>query len=421
MSPSATLNQSETMPSSAALAPNGIFRETPEGKELDLMAVAILLLRGKRAILICAVSALLLTALIVFLLIRPTYTGKAMFDPPQTSPGAGLGQLANQLGSLNALSALGGSGLKSPGDIYVGILGSRTIADDLIKQFDLQQVYRKKKLSDAEEKLKDNSKFVAGKDTLVTISVEDHDPKRAADLANGYLADLRAQNGRLALTEASQRRLFFQQQLESEKNALADAEVDLKKTQEQTGIISPNDQSRAVIGAIEQTHAQITAREVELSSLQQSTTEQNPEVIRLQAQISNLRQQLQKLENGREEQQPGNVQFPTAKVPELELEYVRTYREVKYHELLFGLIAKQFEAARLEESHEAPVLQVIDYAVVPDKKSGPPRALLLIAGLFAGALIGSAWVLWKHFVRQLKATPGGSARFDALREAIRGR
>lgn len=412
MSPGTTLNHPETASASAAVSLRSLFRETPEGKELDLLAAAMLLARAKKTILAITAAAGLITAFIVIVLIKPTYTAEAVFLPPQTSPGSGMAQLASQLGSMNALSALGG-GLKSPGDIYVGILGSRTVADDLVKQFDLERVYGKRRLSDTEKKLKSRSKFVAWKDTLVTITVEDHNPKRAADIANAYLAELSAQNGRLALTGAAQRRLFFEQQLEREKDALADAEVALKRTQEKTGIISPGDQSRAAIGAIEQTHAEITAREVELSSLKQSTTDQNPDVIRIEAEIADLQEHLQKLQNGRETQQPGNVQPPMARVPELQLEYVRQAREVKYHEVLFDLLARQYEAAKLDESREAPLLQVVDYAVVPDKKSGPPRTLLTIAGLFAGFLIGCGWVLGRYFIDELKAAPGSAARLDA--------
>jgi uncharacterized protein involved in exopolysaccharide biosynthesis len=417
MSQEARLNQPETATVSAAAQGTGIFRNTPDGQELDLMEVTILLLQNKKTILKFIAAAVLLTAILVFFVMKPTYTAEAVFLPPQTPPGSGLAQFASQLGSMTALTALSG-GLKSPGDIYIGILGSRTIADSLIKQFDLQKTYKTRRLSDTEKKLKRHSKFVAGKDTLVTISVEDHNPKRAADMANAYMSNLSEQNGRLALTLASQRRLFFEQQLVQEKDALANAEVELKKTEEQTGVISPSDQSRVAIGAIEQTRAQITAREIELSALKQSTTDQNPDVIRLQAEIDSLQQQLQNLQNGQEARQPGNINLPTAKVPELELEYVRKEREVKYHEVLFDLLAKQYEAARMDESREAPLLQVVDYAVIPDKRSGPPRTLLLIAGFFAGALVGSIWVLWKHFMNQLRKTPAGAARLHALHDAI---
>lgn len=391
MPPGTTLNQAETRSSPTAVSTSKLLRSTPEGRELDLMAVTAVLLRKKRILLLFASVTALLVAITVFFLIRPTYTAKAVFLPPQTAPGTSMEQLASQLGSMSVLGTL--SGLKSPGDVYVGILGSRTIADDLIKQFGLQNAYKAKRLSDAEEDLKKHSNFEAGKDGLVTISVEDHDPKRAAAIANGYLDELTTQNGRLALTGASQRRLFFEQQMQNEEHALSDAEVALKKMEEQTGIIAPLDQSRAAINAIEQTRAQITTREIELSALAQSNTEQNPDVIRIRAEIAALQKQLKTLQDGQEKNRPGNVQHPTAKVPALELEYVRKARDVAYHEVLFNMLAKQYEAARLDESRDAPVLQVIDRAVVPDKKSGPHRIILTAAGFLIGAMIGCIWIL----------------------------
>jgi uncharacterized protein involved in exopolysaccharide biosynthesis len=401
MSEDVYINPSEPASDSAKPQAPPIFRHSPDGAEIDLMVVAILLFGRWRKILTCSVAAALLTVGIVFFVIRPTYTAKAVFLPPETSPGSGMAELASQLGSMSPLGLLSG-GLKGSGGVYTGILGSRTIADDLIKQFNLQKVYGTKLLSDTEKKLKKNSSFTVGKDTLVTIAVKDHDRERAAALANAYLSQLTAANGRLALTGASQRRLFFQQQLEREKDALEDAEVALQKTQEKTGIISPTDQSRVMITAIEQTRAQIAADEVELSALQQSTTNQNPDVIRLRAEMAGLQEQLEKQENGRQSHRPGSIQPPTAKVPALELEYVRKAREVKYHEALFNILARQYEAARLAEARQSPVLQVVDQAVVPDKKSGPPRLLLTIAGFFVGGMVGCFWVLWSEFSREWK-------------------
>ena len=330
-----------------------------------------------------------------------------------------MSQLTSQLGSLGAIGGL--AGLKSPGDVYLGILGSRTIADELIERFDLQKIYKTKKLSDTEKMLKSSSKFVLGKDTLVTISVEDHDPKRAADLANGYLDALHAQNGRLALTEAAQRRLFFEQQLEREKNALADAEVDLKKTQEQTGLIIPASQAQVQIEEMSQIRAQIASHQVELAALRQGATDQNPQVVRLQTQITGLEQELQKLQSDPSQHQLGSVQLSTAKVPELALEYVRKQREVKYQEVLFQLIARQYEAARLDESREAPLLQVVDRATVPDRKSGLPRTLLLLAGFILGAFAGASWVILRKFINTLQQDPLKAAQIESLRQAALSR
>jgi tyrosine-protein kinase Etk/Wzc len=384
-------------------------------QEIDLLEVMTLLARGKKTILKFILVTVALAALLVFVVMRPMYTAEAIFLPPQSAPGSATSQLASQLGSLGSLGSLGG--LKNPGDIYLGILGSRTIADELIQRFELQKVYKIAKVSDTEKKLKARSTFVSGKDTLITISVADHDPKRAADLANAYLEALYEQNGRLALTEASQRRLFFEEQLERQKNALADAEVELKKTQEQTGLIAPLGQAQVEIDAIAEVRAQISSRQIQLSALKQAATNQNPEVIRLQTEIDGLEQQLQKLQNDSGARQSGNVLQATGKVPALALEYVRKQREVKYRELLFELIARQYESARLDESREAPLLQVVDRAVIPDKKSGPLRGLILFASCLLGAFFGVTWVILRGFIETLQRDPARAAKLEALRQA----
>jgi len=389
------------------------FADTSAEDGIDLIQVVLLLSRNKKTILRFTVATTVLTVLIVFFVLKPTYTANAVFLPPQSSPGSAMSQLAGQLGSLGAIGALGG--LKNPGDVYIGILGSRTIADTLIKRFDLQSVYKTKRLSDTETALKNSSKFVSGKDSLVTISVVDSDPRRAASLANGYLDALYEQNGRLALTESGQRRVFFEQQLAREKDALADAEVELKRTQEQTGIIAPLGQTEAAIEAMQQLRAQITSRQVELSVLQQGATDRNPAVVRTQTEIERLQEQLRKLENDSSQRTPGSVQAPTAKVPELALEYIRKQREVKYHETLFELLARQYESARLDESREAPLLQVVDKAIVPDKKSGPHRALLTLAGMFLGFIAGALWVIFRAALKNLKSP---KANMKAHRERM---
>jgi tyrosine-protein kinase Etk/Wzc len=390
-----------------------------EEHEVDVLAVTAMLLRGKWTILRFMLVMLVLTAIVVYGLMSPMYTAEAIFLPPQTPPGSSMSQIATQVGSLGALGAL--SGLKTPNDIYLGLLNSRTVADSLVRRFDLQNVYKTKRLSSAIKKLEGRSTFATGKNTLITVSVQDHDPKRAADLTNGYLDALRDQNGRLALTEAAQRRLFFEQQLEREKNSLADAEVEMRKTQEKTGLIAPYGQAQAEIQTTAELRAEITSRQVALAALQQGATEQNPQVIRLQSEISGLQRELARLQNDQSKQQPGNIQLPTAKVPGLALEFVRKQREVKYHEVLFELIAKQYEAARLDESRDAPVLQVVDRAVVPDKKSGPPRLLAMIGALLFGAIMGSIWVLVKQYLASSQQDPVRAARLRELRYAATSR
>jgi capsule polysaccharide export protein KpsE/RkpR len=304
-------------------------------------------------------------------------------------------------------AALGG--LRDPSLIYIGILGSRTVADDLIKKFDLAKVYKTKKLSQTERALKSRSKFVSGKDTIISIDVEDHDPQRAANLANAYLAALGQVNDRIAITEGSQKRLFFEKQLEKEKDALADAEVDLARSQEKTGMIQPVGQAQLQMETIAQTQAEIASREVQLAALSEGATDQNPEVIRLRTAIGGLRAQLQRLENASGPSSPGNIQVPTSKVPELGLIYLRKARDVKYHEALYELLLRQYEAAKLDEARSAPLVQVVDTAVVPDTKSGPARVLLTLLAALLGAVIGTVRVFF------LYAAQSVSRRKDYMR------
>ena len=204
----------------------------------------------------------------------------------------------------------------------------------------------------------------------------------------------------MALSQSSQRRLFFGEQLAKEKDDLEDAEVELKKTEEQSGLIAPTGQTEAEITTIAETQAQIAVREVQLAALRQSATEQNPEMIRLRSEIDDLQGQLLRLQKG-----GGNRSgaIPTAKVPELQLDYVRKDREVKYHEALFDMLSRQYEAARLDEARDAPVLQVLDPASYPDMKSAPKRLYYMLGGLLFGLIASCFWVLVRDRLQALRA------------------
>lgn len=393
-------------------------------QEFGLLDIVHIFLSQKRVVLGCALVFAVVATLVVFL-VRPTFTARATFlPPPQPTSGSAmlLGQLAALGGggssSMGALSSMGG--LKDPSLVYIGILESRTVADDLIHQFDLQKIYKAKKLSKAEKALAKHTNFIPGKDTLVTVTVEDHDPKRACAMANAYLAQLQQLNNRLALTDAAQRRVFFEQQLQDEKNHLADAEVDLARTQEQTGLIRPTGQAELQIVTIAQTRAAIASREIELSSLNRAATEENPEVIRLRSEIAGLQAQLSKLENSNQQSKPGNIQVPTARVPELTLLYVRKEREVKYHEALYEMLMRQLEAAKLDEGRSAPLIQIVDYAVVPDSRSWPPRTLLVIIAVVVGLIIGVIFALSREALARARSNAATATKLDSIRAAALG-
>lgn len=353
------------------------WTEQPHGR--NLLDLLLALAERKWSILTMTFAGASVMTVIAFLL-PPMYTATASIMPPQQQQSA-ASALLGQLGPL-ASAAGGGLGIKTPAEIYVAILGSRTIADDLIQSFHLRQLYDEPTVFDARRVLARRSRISGGRDPLIKVSVEDRDPKRAAALANAYLDELSRQNGRLALTESAQRRLFYERQLEAQKRALADAEVALKATQERTGVLQVTAQVESVIGNMARLRAAITGREVALSSLESAATPQNPEVVRQNAELATLREQLQKLEASSDPGGRGDTMIPTSLVPKVGLEYVRAVRDLKYNETLFELLLKQYEAARIDEAKEAPVVQVVDLAIPPERKSWPPRAGFAFGGAF---------------------------------------
>jgi tyrosine-protein kinase Etk/Wzc len=373
--------------------------EDEEGR-IDLFELFQTLYRGRRTIL-KASAAILAVATIIAFVLPFQYTSTVSFIAPSSSSGGSMAAaLAGQL------SAFGGDAFglgKSSVDQYAGILKSRSIAGKLVKRFDLIRVYGVKKESQAEKMLTASTTVVTDlKSSIITVSVVAKSPAFARDLANAYMDALRETNGRLALSQSSQRRLFFEQQLAKEKDDLADAEVHLKETQEQSGLIAPIGQTQSQIMTIADIRAQIAVRQVQLAALRQSATDQNPELIRLKTEMEDLQGQLSRLYKGGGNESTAAI--PNSKVPALQLEFVRKTREVKYHEALFEMLAKQYESARLDESRDAPVLQVLDPASYPDMKSAPKRMFIILGGLIFGFIAGCAWVLVRGPIQKLRSS-----------------
>jgi tyrosine-protein kinase Etk/Wzc len=376
----------------------------------------VLVLAARKGLIFSLVILGGILATVVAFFTPPTYTATAVIMPPQQQSSSA----AALLGQLGGVASLAGQslGIKNPADIYVGILNSRTVADKLISEFKLRDVYKKKNLTDTRKKLSSRTSFNSAKYSLIQVSVEDRDPKRAADIANAYVASLQEQTSRLAVTEASQRRLFFERELESEKNHLSDAESALKRTQEQKGIYQVNSQVEAVIRSMAQVRAEIAAREVNLQRLRTGATTENPEVLRQEIELTTLRGQLKELEASSAKKSAGDPFMPTTTVPAAGLDYARRLRDVKYHEALFELLAKQYEVARIDEAKESPVIQIVDRAIPPDRKSSPMRNIyLIVGGGFLGAVIGIIWT----FLRYSLGDPIHAAKLASFNEALRAR
>jgi tyrosine-protein kinase Etk/Wzc len=370
-------------------SPQNEFENADSLSSIDMARLLRTVWRGRRKILLIAVGTACAT-LIVLLLQPNVYTSMASFIPPSNSSSSSSAVLAQLSSSLGG-GLLGGGMSKSQSDLYVGILKSSSVQDALVARFHLNDVYHEKKLSVTRKRLASASNFEADpKSSIITISVTDKRPDRARDIVNGYLDTLRETNSRMALVESSQRRLFYSEQLAREKDALANAEVDLKRTQEKSGLIAPVGQTAERIQNEGQLRAQLTAREVQLASLRDTASDDNIQVIQMRSEIAALQQHIAQLQSGNG---GGDTVPSSAKIPEIQLDYIRKARDVKYHETLFEILARQYEAARLDESHEAPEVQVLDQASYPDVKSGPHRMLLTLVAFIVG-LLGGAFYVW---------------------------
>jgi tyrosine-protein kinase Etk/Wzc len=371
--------------------------------EISLGDFFRVLWRRRGAIALATLGATVLSALVVFL-IPVRYAGEAVILPPQpeqSSQALMLGAPASALG-LGLLAGGGASSLfRNPGDLYVGLLKSRTVADAIVAKFGLQRLYGSRVMVDTRKQLARRTQIAVGKDLLIHIRVEDADRQRAAAMANAYVDELHLQNSRLALTSAAQRRLFFEEQLRGEREALESAEVAFKQAQQSTGLIYPSGQSAALLRAVAEMRAELASREIEMQRLRLYAGPQNEEARQVEQTIGGLRGQLQKLE-GSNTVSEGDILLPVGKLPGAGLDYLRKMRDVKYHETLFELLAKQYEAARIDEARQSPVVQVVDRAVPLDKKSWPPRALLIaICGVLA--LFISCWIAAARSRREQRA------------------
>lgn len=388
-------------PEPPVAAPNE-FEET----SVDFFAIGRTLRVHRKTVLGTGLAFLLIATVLAFFM-RDRYTATATFIPPNS----GIGSSSAMSGQLAQLSGLGGFlGSKTNGDLYAGLLRSRTILDKMITRFDFRKVYRKKTLVQTEMQLSGHTEvFINPRDGIVSVTFTDHDPARARDVADAYLQELQQASATLALTESSGRRLFYEQRMRDEKNLLADAEVALKRSQEKTGLIAPAGQTASELEAISQLRAQIANRRVRLASLLHDETEQNPDVLRLRSEISNLEGQVAQRVNGRPDPAGGGIS--RAEVPGLALDYVRLAREVSYHQTLFDMIGRQYEAARLDEAHDTP-LQLLDRAATPELPSGPPRLQYIAGSTLFGLFVSSIYVLFRYyFLPRLRLGPPGFSRF----------
>jgi uncharacterized protein involved in exopolysaccharide biosynthesis len=347
-----------------------------EGMSLGEMGAA---LRERLALLIVAPLVAGVLALGVTYLIAPTFTAVTTFMPPQQAQSGAAAALA-ALGPLAGLAG-GAGGSSNTGDRYVALMQSVTVSDRLIERFKLMEAYESKFRVDARKVLSGNVRISLGKkDGLIKIEVDDTSPQRAADIANRYVDELRQVTAGLAVTEAQQRRMFFEQQLQQSRERLVQAQQALQASGFNPGALKA--EPRAAAEGYARLKAELTAAEVRLQVTRGSLTDTAPEVRQQQATLTALREQLARVEQ--------------AAVPAGGPDYIGRYRDFKYQETLFELYARQFEVARVDESREGSLIQVLDPATPPERKSKPKRAITAAGAALAVALVLMAWVLLRR-------------------------
>jgi uncharacterized protein involved in exopolysaccharide biosynthesis len=386
--------------------------------EVSFVDFMIVLVKYKKLILLIPAIMTFVAAVITFIL-PDIYKATTKLLPPQQAQSS-ASAILSQLGGVAGLAA-GAAGLKSPNDLYVGMLKSRTVADKLIARFDLKKVYGTDSLDKARKTLEDNSAISSGKDGLISIDVEDKDKKLVAPLANAYVEELIALSRKLAVTEASQRRVFYERQLLDAKNNLANAERAIKSGLDTHGVISIDAESRAVLETVAKLKAQVSAKEVQLNSMKAFVTESHPEYRKTEEELAGLRGELAKLENGRVADAPKSSSSNGAAGDKSGFDNIQLLRDLKYYQMLYELLAKQYELARLDEAKDPAIIQVLDPAAEPERKFKPKRAFMLIV---CGALslvvaIIAAFVIEAN--RRAMRNPSHAARWLEFKSYLKNK
>jgi tyrosine-protein kinase Etk/Wzc len=386
-------NMSENATSNAQ-GSMGDMQDDDEISLLDLLQVVVdnlrLLVLGP---LVCGLAALGIS-----FAIAPTFTAKTQFLPPQQQQSSA----ASMLASLGALGGLAGAatGLKSPADQYIAFMKSVSVQDALIERFKLIEKYEAKLKTDARMSLTGNVRITSGKDGLISVEVDDKDPKFAADLANAHVEELRNLLGRLAVTEAQQRRMFFEKQLTQTKNNLAKADLALKSSGINSSVLKSSPAS--AVEAVARLKAGISVQEVKLGTMLNYLTESSPDFKQALSELASMKLQLTKAEK----EEPASLGAS---------DYVARYREFKYQETMFELFAKQFELAKVDESREGAVIQVLDIAEPPERKAKPKKAIIAIIATFASGFALLLFVLIRSALKSASQNQETQHRLSALK------
>jgi tyrosine-protein kinase Etk/Wzc len=379
---------------------NASVDEFDEGPAVGMLEILTWLGESKRWIA-GVTAAVAIASAVVVVLLPNEYTARATLLPPVSQQQA---PPAAALAALGALSGMAGTLTpKTPDELYVALLKSDSVQRALADRFDLRKRWDVKSY---EQLRKEFPKFVRitadKKSGVIGVEVDDTDARFAAELANAHASEITKVLSRLAVSEAQQRRVFFEQQLKDTKEHLIKAEQDLRAVQEKSGVIVLDKQAEALIGGAAMVRAQIAEREVQLKVLRTIATPQNPDVQRLAAELRALRAELARMEST-QGSAGSAVDMPVGKIPEAAIEYVRARRELKIQEALLESMIRQYEIAKLDEAKEGPRLQVVDTALPPDRKSKPARVVIVLLSTLAALVVICVAIVIRRYTQLAQA------------------
>ena len=364
-----------------------------EEKEISLLDLLTVLGEQKKFILGISLFFAVIGAFVSFLL-TPTYTAKTLFMPPQQQSSS-ASSLLSSLGGLAAFAG-GAASIKSPDDMYIALIKSESALNHLIQDFDLQKRYESKTLTDTRKALLNHVRVVSDKKSgLLSVEVDDFEPTFAAKLANSFVTELTSLTDRLAVTDAQQRRVFFENQIAKTQDKLTKDEARFREAQGRSGFQMPSINADTNLKNITELHGQIATREIQLQAIDRFATSKNPEVQKLTSELSAMRMTLQRLEQGSGFSTLGPIQQDA----------MSAYREMKTSESMLEAFVKQLELARVDESKEGPLVQVIDVATPPELRTSPKRTFIVLISLLSGLFMSTFFVFTRHQIKALYKDP----------------
>ena len=385
--------------------PQNLATEEVEG---DISLLDILTVIGFYKFLIFATTISFgLMAMIISLFLTPIYTAKTLLIPPQQQQNT----TTNALAGLSSVTGLAGGalGLKSQDDMYISFMTSERFQKKIIERFDLQSRYRVNLLIDTRQALNSHIRFVSDKkSTLMSIEVDDIDPVFAANIANAYVQEFGLFLGQIAITDAQQRRFYLENQIKKTQEDLANAEISFRQTQQSSGLQIPSTVADIGIKEITELHVQIRSRELQLQAINSFATQQNADVKKLMTELLAMKAHLEKLEKGSTLERDRGI---------LQQGALLAYRNMKVQESILESLVKQLEFAKFDESKDSPLVQVVDYATPPERRSSPKRTVMVSLSSIAGLTFGIILAFLHNMLNKYIERPCGSKKILALSNA----